>query len=169
MQWKMHLCCLQKQSDEGISVDRMWHDHWIQMCIVAFLPSYPPCGGSIFQLLGASWINMLKSHLYSALQTVAKVPSLNLHPLSLFWNEMKKYDSFRWGTENRQWHVFVCIRVKLWRAELTMTAGLSENGLWLNLITRERLPPILPAGCVCVHNFEHSRWLSSKYVFPRWG
>lgn len=36
-------------SDEGISVDRMWHDHRILMCLDAFLPLYAACTGSIFR------------------------------------------------------------------------------------------------------------------------
>ncbi len=50
------------RSDEGISVDRMWHDHWIQMCLVAF-PPYAAYKGGIFHLLDAAciWITYFHS------------------------------------------------------------------------------------------------------------
>jgi len=29
------------RSGEGISGDKMWLEHWIQTCLVTFLPPYP--------------------------------------------------------------------------------------------------------------------------------
>ncbi len=46
-QRKIIYATFKKYSDEDISVDRMWHDHWIWKCLIAFLPLYSAYGHSV--------------------------------------------------------------------------------------------------------------------------
>lgn len=188
----MHLCCSEKKQKQQKKTPIRWTcpstqnvtwslDLDVHCCL-------PTCVCSLqrlyFSAFGSSmnWY-VLKSRLVPSFQTLVKVHSLNLHtsfPTNSRLKGNEKNQIYFFGEQKtgkdmsvqREARMLLCVstvKVEIWRAAMTVATGPSENGLWLNLIIRERRPPNLADGCVRMHGFEHSRWLSRKYVFSRWG
>lgn len=155
----IHLCCLQKmirwrylsRRDVTRSLDSDVH-----CCLPTSVRSLRRQNFSAF----ISSLNryLLKFRLVPTIQSVVKVPNLNVsHPfpfnlyVEMKWKKTTISVGNRKPAKTHQFsHAFVCINVKIWWAEWTMAAGLSENGLWLNLITREHVLRFCqPVVCAC--------------------